>query len=45
MNANLFATYPSLIDKSVFISGGTTGIGAAFVDAFARQRPSSLYRP
>ncbi|KPC49809.1 SDR family NAD(P)-dependent oxidoreductase [Amantichitinum ursilacus] len=37
MNANLFATYPSLVDKSVFISGGTTGIGSAFVDAFARQ--------
>jgi NAD(P)-dependent dehydrogenase (short-subunit alcohol dehydrogenase family) len=32
-----FATYPSLLDRSVFISGGATGIGAAFVEHFARQ--------
>ncbi|KAF0814479.1 Sulfoquinovose 1-dehydrogenase [Andreprevotia sp. IGB-42] len=32
-----FAHYPSLVGKSVFISGGTTGIGASFVAAFARQ--------
>lgn len=32
-----FATYPSLADRSVLISGGATGIGAAFVEAFARQ--------
>jgi len=32
-----FATYPSLIDRHVFISGGATGIGAAFVEHFAQQ--------
>jgi D-xylose 1-dehydrogenase len=32
-----FATYPSLIDRTVFVSGGATGIGASFVEHFARQ--------
>ena len=32
-----FATYPSLTDRHVFISGGASGIGAAFVEHFARQ--------
>lgn len=32
-----FASYPSLVDRTVFISGGATGIGAAFVEHFARQ--------
>lgn len=32
-----YATYPSLVDRSVLVSGGATGIGAAFVTAFARQ--------
>ena len=31
------ASYPSLRDKVVFISGGSTGIGAELVAAFARQ--------
>ena len=31
------ATYPSLRDKVVFISGGSSGIGAELVRAFARQ--------
>ncbi|MGC8523529.1 MAG: SDR family NAD(P)-dependent oxidoreductase [Acidibrevibacterium sp.] len=35
---NRFALYPSLKDKAVFISGGATGIGAAFVTHFAEQR-------
>ncbi len=30
-------TYPSLADRVVFISGGASGIGAAFVEAFAAQ--------
>ncbi len=34
---NRFALYPSLKDKAVFISGGATGIGAAFVAHFAEQ--------
>ncbi len=32
-----FATYPSLKDKVVFITGGGSGIGATFVKAFADQ--------
>lgn len=32
-----FASYPSLIDRGIFISGGATGIGASFVEHFARQ--------
>lgn len=32
-----FAHYPSLVDRSVLVSGGATGIGSAFVAAFARQ--------
>ena len=34
---NSFATYPSLRDRSVLITGGATGIGAALVEAFAAQ--------
>ncbi|OOG45443.1 SDR family oxidoreductase [Rhodanobacter sp. C01] len=32
-----FASYPSLIDRSVLITGGASGIGAAFVESFAGQ--------
>jgi NAD(P)-dependent dehydrogenase (short-subunit alcohol dehydrogenase family) len=32
-----YATYPSLIDRAVLITGGATGIGAAFVTHFAQQ--------
>ena len=32
-----FANYPSLRDKTVFISGGASGIGAEMVRAFAEQ--------
>ena len=31
------AAYPSLRGRRVFITGGATGIGAALVEAFARQ--------
>ncbi|KZC17777.1 3-oxoacyl-ACP reductase [Rhodanobacter sp. FW510-R12] len=34
---SMFATYPSLVDRTVFVSGGATGIGAAFVGHFAHQ--------
>jgi len=34
---NSFANYPSLRDRPVLITGGTTGIGAALVEAFAAQ--------
>ena len=32
-----FATYPSLQDRAVLITGGATGIGATLVEAFAAQ--------
>ena len=32
-----YATYPSLVDRTVFITGGADGIGAALVEQFARQ--------
>ncbi|MEA3119559.1 MAG: D-xylose 1-dehydrogenase [Paraburkholderia sp.] len=32
-----YARYPSLIDRTVFITGGATGIGASFVEHFAQQ--------
>jgi NAD(P)-dependent dehydrogenase (short-subunit alcohol dehydrogenase family) len=32
-----FATYPSLTGRTVFVSGGATGIGADIVRAFARN--------
>ena len=32
-----YATYPSLRDRVVFISGGSSGIGAELVRAFAAQ--------
>ncbi|MGA0587795.1 SDR family NAD(P)-dependent oxidoreductase [Dyella sp. KRB-257] len=32
-----FATYPSLVDRNVLITGGASGIGASFVEHFARQ--------
>lgn len=35
--AMVYATYPNLADKRVLITGGGTGIGAALVEAFARQ--------
>ena len=32
-----FATYPSLKDRTVFVTGGASGIGATFVQAFHDQ--------
>lgn len=32
-----FATYPSLTDRTVFITGGASGIGASLVEHFAAQ--------
>lgn len=34
---NHFAVYPSLVDRSVFVTGGADGIGSAIVEQFARQ--------
>jgi len=32
-----YASYPSLVDRTVFITGGADGIGAAMVEQFVRQ--------
>ena len=32
-----YAIYPSLVDRTVFISGGATGIGASLVEQFVSQ--------
>jgi NAD(P)-dependent dehydrogenase (short-subunit alcohol dehydrogenase family) len=37
-----YATYPSLRDRTVFITGGATGIGAEFVAQFARSLARDL---
>ena len=36
-NVTNYATYPSLADRTVFITGGADGIGSAMVHHFARQ--------
>lgn len=38
-----FATYPSLADRVVLITGGATGIGAAMVEAFARNGAKAAF--
>lgn len=37
MTDSKLATYPSVAGRGVFITGGATGIGASFVEAFARN--------
>jgi NAD(P)-dependent dehydrogenase (short-subunit alcohol dehydrogenase family) len=41
--SQLFATYPSLRDRTVLITGGATGIGASLVEAFAHQGSQVLF--
>ncbi len=38
-----YATYPSLQDKGVFITGGTSGIGADIVEKFCLQGAKVLF--
>ena len=41
-----FATYPSLAGRTVFVSGGATGIGADYRPRFrAESREGGLRRP
>jgi D-xylose 1-dehydrogenase len=37
------ATYPSLRDRTVLITGGATGIGASLVEAFAHQASQVIF--
>jgi len=39
----LFARYPSLHDRVVFITGGGSGIGAAMVEAFVAQKSNVAF--
>jgi D-xylose 1-dehydrogenase len=42
-NTGIFATYPSLRDRVVVITGGASGIGEAIVDAFVVQHAKVVF--
>jgi NAD(P)-dependent dehydrogenase (short-subunit alcohol dehydrogenase family) len=37
LSVESYASYPSLVDRTVFVTGGADGIGSAVVQNFARQ--------
>ena len=37
MSVENYASYPSLVDRTGFVTGGADGIGSAVVQNFARQ--------
>ncbi len=43
MDLSRFATYPSLAGKSVFITGGGSGIGGAVTESFAHQGAKTTF--
>jgi NAD(P)-dependent dehydrogenase (short-subunit alcohol dehydrogenase family) len=43
MSVPAYATYPSLRDRAVLITGGATGIGAGLVEAFAQQHARTAF--
>ena len=43
MDLSRFARYPSLAGKSIFITGGGTGIGAAVTESFAHQGAKTTF--